>query len=248
VNRTASARPRHRRARSGQTSPPRRISARPRPPMNRSPVQGWSTMPSTGPSPASSPISTPHEGAPARKARVPSIGSRTQVRPDRPATGPNSSPRTPSSGRRAATMSRIARSASRSASVTGSNQPPKPLSSQARVGLRNSGRQRAAAASAIASAVSHSRPASSSSMSIRPARSRGARPGSHTAPPASMAAAAPPLPSSARHDRPPRLAAPAQPRDVRRERDAAAPDCTQATSLSTRARSKRRRRCASGIA
>ena len=78
-------------------------------------------MPKTGACPAFTAIKTPHVGVPLINPRVPSIGSSTQVRPVVPALGPYSSPRMASSGRSSAKTARMAFSAPRSATVTGSN-------------------------------------------------------------------------------------------------------------------------------
>ena len=94
--------------------------AAPLTPMKRSPSTGWSRMPSTGTPASSSAISEPHSCRPVMKARVPSTGSSTQRKLFLPAVSPNSSPRMASSGRSRAIRSRMARSAPRSASVTGS--------------------------------------------------------------------------------------------------------------------------------
>ena len=80
---------------------------------------------------------------------VPSIGSRIQVRPDRPAVSGSSSPTMPSSGKAAAIRSRSRRSAERSAMVTG---VPSDLPSTARSDCRNHPRVSSPASRAMSTA------------------------------------------------------------------------------------------------
>ena len=75
------------------------------------------------------PISVPQVGRPETKLLVPSIGSRTQTYSASGRSGPYSSPITPWAGKVCAISRRMAASAPRSASVTGSNTPPRDLSS-----------------------------------------------------------------------------------------------------------------------
>ena len=86
-----------------------------------------------------SPIRVPQVGRPETKLLVPSIGSRTQTYSASGRSRPYSSPITPWAGNVWAISRRMAASAPRSASVTGSNTPPPDLSS-ARIALRKNGR------------------------------------------------------------------------------------------------------------
>src|SRR5580700_10583119 len=86
-----------------------------------------------------SPINVPQVGSPETKLLVPSIGSRTQTYSASGRSCPYSSPITPWAGNVCPISRRIAASAPRSASVTGSNTPPRDLSS-ARIALRKNGR------------------------------------------------------------------------------------------------------------
>ena len=111
-------------------------------------------MPNSGPVPIfSTEISTPQVGAPAINARVPSIGSNTHLYELFPVNSPNSSPNTPSAGRRCFNSVIIAFSAILSASVTGSKLR-KLLFSATNDLDRKNGRITFPAASAIALAVS----------------------------------------------------------------------------------------------
>ena len=85
------------------------------------------------------PISVPHVGKPEMKLLVPSMGSSTQTYSDSGAWAPNSSPMIPCSGKSRMMRRRIAVSAARSASVTGSNTPPPDLS-EAWIEERKNGR------------------------------------------------------------------------------------------------------------
>src|SRR5665213_2211171 len=119
-------------------------------PMKRSRNTGWSMMPRIGRVPSCSAIKVPQVWRPVIKGRVPSIGSRIQVLPLVPASWPRSSPRMPSVGRSAWISFRIASSAPRSASVTGSyigRGPVAPLSITA-ICLRKKGRTTVPASSA----------------------------------------------------------------------------------------------------
>jgi hypothetical protein len=108
-------------------------AARPGPPSKISPRTGSRITPSTGSTPASSPIETHQLGAPLRKFEVPSSGSTHQVRPEPPPPeAPVSSPSSASSGKRAASRVRIASSASRSACETKSLTPFWSITSAAR--------------------------------------------------------------------------------------------------------------------
>ena len=81
---------------------------RPVTPSQRSPRIGWSITPSSGQPSTTNAINVPKIGRPAMKARVPSIGSSTQARPDEPGLVPYSSPMIASSGKRASISRRIA--------------------------------------------------------------------------------------------------------------------------------------------
>jgi hypothetical protein len=87
---------------------------------------------------------------PQTKERVPSTGSRTQVKPERAGRSPYSSPTMPWSGYVASIIARMARSAAVSAAVTGSKPLSSLLSMPGRV--RKCGRISRAAAAASASA------------------------------------------------------------------------------------------------
>src|SRR5665213_1219055 len=126
------------------------ISDLPSWPMKRSRNTGWSMMPRIGRVPSCNAINVPQVWRPVMKGRVPSIGSRIQVLPLVPASWPRSSPRMPSVGRSAWISFRIASSAPRSASVTGSyigRGPVAPLSITA-ICLRKKGRTTVPASSA----------------------------------------------------------------------------------------------------
>src|SRR5271169_7042293 len=86
-----------------------------------------------------SPINVPQVGSPETKLLVPSIGSRTQTYSASGRSCPYSSPISPWAGNVCPISRRMAASAPRSASVTGSNTPPSDLSS-ARIALRKNGR------------------------------------------------------------------------------------------------------------
>src|SRR3984957_15350529 len=85
-----------------------------------------------------SPINVPQVGSPETKLLVPSIGSSTQTYSASGRSCPYSSPIIPWAGNVCPISRRIAASAPRSASVTGSNTPPSDLSS-ARIALRKKG-------------------------------------------------------------------------------------------------------------
>src|SRR5277367_6940013 len=85
------------------------------------------------------PINVPQVGKPEMKLFVPSMGSRTQTYSASGRSAPYSSPITPCAGNVCEINLRIAASAPRSASVTGSNAPPRDLSS-APIELRKNGR------------------------------------------------------------------------------------------------------------
>src|SRR5918993_4244609 len=74
------------------------------------------------------PIKVPQTGRPAMKARVPSIGSSTQMYSASVCSSPNSSPMMPCVGKVRRISCRMAASPARSASVTGSNAAPPDLS------------------------------------------------------------------------------------------------------------------------
>ena len=85
-------------------------------------------MPTTGSPSTANAMRVVKSGIPRAKATVPSIGSMIHCRLASPAVAPSSSPRIASPGNAARITSRITRSASRSASVTGE---PSPLVSTA---------------------------------------------------------------------------------------------------------------------
>ncbi len=84
-------------------------------------MKGWCIMPKAGRPWCSSAISVPQTGKPPMNALVPSIGSSTQTYSASARSSPNSSPTIPCWGKFVEISRRIAASAARSASVTGSN-------------------------------------------------------------------------------------------------------------------------------
>lgn len=124
-----------------------RYQARSPSPANRSPVKGCAIMPKVGRPLLFRPISVPHTGRPVMKERVPSIGSSTHTRSASSRSEPYSSPRMPWSGKHSPISARIAASAARSATVTGSKAAPSSLFSTASR-ERKCGRIAAPAASA----------------------------------------------------------------------------------------------------
>ena len=99
---------------------PSRVVPCPRSAAKHSPLTGLNTTPAASPSSSSSAMLTPHALSPYRKFTVPSRGSTIQRRPLSPLVREPSSATRASSGRSVSSSSRITRSASRSASETGS--------------------------------------------------------------------------------------------------------------------------------